>query len=116
MLVLPCGRGNQPVVSPSLSTRRAPSASKTLAEQFQPIVTIHETLRERATVALDVAAARERIRGGRPGFDASSLLRDAGDLTRSFHRTAAAFEKIGIASTTELAALRRETLDATALT
>jgi formate dehydrogenase maturation protein FdhE len=103
-------------VSPSLSTRRAPSASKTLAEQFQPIVTIHETLRERATVALDVAAARERIRGGRPGFDASSLLRDAGDLTRSFHRTAAAFEKIGIASTTELAALRRETLDATALT
>jgi hypothetical protein len=102
-------------VSPSLSTRRPSSASKSLAEQFQPIVAIHETLRARATVALDVAAARERIRGGRPGFDAATLLRDAGDLTRSFHRAAASFEKIGIASTTELAALRRETLDATEL-
>ena len=102
-------------MSPLLSTRRAPAASKSLAEQFQPIVTIHETLRERATVALDVAAARERIRGGRPGFDAPTLLRNGGDLTRCFHRTAAAFEKIGIASTTELAALRRETLEVTAL-
>jgi formate dehydrogenase maturation protein FdhE len=102
-------------VSPSLSIRRPSAASKSLAEQFQPIVTIHETVRERATVALDVAAARERIRAGRPGFDASLLLRDAGDLTRSFHRTAAAFEKIGIASSTELAALRNETLDATVL-
>ena len=106
---------NPPVVSPSLSTRRPSSASKSLAEQFQPIVTIHETLRQRANVELDVDGARERIRGGRPGFDAATLLHSAGDLTRPFHRTAAAFERIGIASTTELAALRHESLDATAL-
>ena len=56
VLVLPCGRENKPVVSPSLSTRRPSSASKSLAEQFLPIVTIHEMLRERATVALDVAS------------------------------------------------------------
>jgi hypothetical protein len=102
-------------VSPLLSTRRPPSASKTLAEQFQPIVTIHETLRVRASVELDVAVARDRIRAGRPGFDSAPLLRSAGDLTRSFHRAAAAFERIGIASTTELAALRGETLDVAAL-
>jgi hypothetical protein len=102
-------------VSPSLSTRRPASASKSLAEQFGPIVAIHEALRERPTVALDVAVARERIRSGRHGFDAAALLSASGDLARPFQRTAAAFEKIGIASTTELAGLRSETLDTTEL-
>jgi hypothetical protein len=115
VFVLLCGGENPPVLSPLLSTRRSTSASKSLAEQFQPIVTIHETLRERAHVELDVAAARERIRSGRPGFDAAMLLSNAGDLSRPFHRAAAAFERIGIASTTQLAALRRESLDTTAL-
>jgi hypothetical protein len=102
-------------VPPSLSTRRPSSASKSLAEQFQPIVAIHAALRQRADVELDVNVARERIRAGRPGFDATTLLRSCGDPTRSFHRAAAAFERIGIASTTELAALRGESLDVHAL-
>jgi hypothetical protein len=102
-------------VSPSLSIRRPSSASKTLAEQFEPIVAIHDALRQRGHAALDVALARERIRNGRPGFDATALLHDVSDLDRCFHRMAAAFERIGIASTPELAALRSETHDPTAL-
>lgn len=102
-------------MSSSLSTRRPRSASKSLAEQFQPIVAIHEALRRGRHVEVDAAAARDRIRGGRPGFDAVALLHDSGDLARSFHRTAAAFERIGIASSIQLGALRRETLDPTAL-
>jgi hypothetical protein len=102
------------VVSPSL-TRRPSAASKNLAEQFEPIVSIHNAVRQRGHARFDVDAARERIRGGRHGFDASSLLHDAGDLSTSFHRIAASFERIGIASTTALVALRGETLDTTAL-
>lgn len=102
-------------MSPSLSTRRPSAASKSLAEQFEPIVAIHDDVRQRGHAQFDVRAARERIRGGRPGFDPSALLHNAGDLARAFHRTAAAFERIGIASTTQLAALRAETLDTTAL-
>jgi len=60
---------------------------------------------------VDVAAARDRIRAGRSGFDAPALLHGADDLGRWFHRTAAAFERIGIASSIQLEALRRETLD-----
>jgi formate dehydrogenase maturation protein FdhE len=106
---------NPPAVSPSLSTRRPSAASKNLAEQFEPIVSIHDAVRQRAHAKVDVASARERVRNGRPGFDAAVLVYDAGDVTRSFHRIAAAFERIGIASTTQLVALRAETLDTTAL-
>jgi hypothetical protein len=61
-------------VSPSLIRRPPPSAaSKSLAEQFEPIVAIHETVRLRELSRIDVSVARERNRAGRPGFDAESV-------------------------------------------
>jgi formate dehydrogenase formation protein len=101
-------------VSPSF-TRRPSAASKSLAEQFEPIVSLHNAVRQRSHAQFDVSVARERIRAGRHGFDAPTLVRDAGDLAASFNRIAAAFERIGIASTTQLVALRAETWDTTAL-
>ena len=96
---------------PSVSRRRPSVASRTLAEQFQPLVSIHEALRQRGHVSVDVEQARARIRAGRPAFESNAVLRSAGDLARAFARTAAAFERTGIASTTELSALRARELD-----
>lgn len=101
---------------PSLSSRRRSSAaSKTLADQFRPLVAIHDALRDRAHAAVDVGAARARIRGGRYGFEAETLLQHAGDLTRAFQRTSAAFERVGVASASQLQALRSGSHDVTAL-
>jgi hypothetical protein len=80
-----------------------------------PIVSIHDAVRQRGHAPVDVEQARMRIRGGRSGFDISALLRDTSDLTRAFDRTAAAFERTGIASTTQLAALRKQASDPMAL-
>ena len=91
---------------PSVSRRRPTAASRTLAEQFKPIVSIHDALRQRGHASVDVVQARARIRAGRAAFESTTVLRSAGDLKRAFDRTAAAFERTGIASTSELGALR----------
>ena len=62
-----------------------------------------------------MAAARARMRMGRPAYDVELVLSEAGDLSYLFERTAAAFELTGIASTPQLAELQRKDLDATAL-
>ncbi|HXT18536.1 MAG TPA: formate dehydrogenase accessory protein FdhE [Gemmatimonadaceae bacterium] len=101
-------------MSPHTTTRRPTAASKTLAEQFQPIVTLHTSLRARGASHLDVDAARARIRAGRAAFDSGDVLRDAGDLTRAFQRTASALEHIGVASTPQANALQKASVDPTA--
>jgi hypothetical protein len=103
-------RGITPV-PPSVSRRRPTAASRTLAEQFTPIVSINDLMRQRGHASVDVEQARARIRAGRAAFDSTVVLRSAGDLKRAFDRTAAAFERTGIASTTELVALRSRELD-----
>jgi formate dehydrogenase maturation protein FdhE len=103
-------------VPPSLSSRRRSSAaSQTLADQFRPLIAIHDTVRDRAPSAVDVDAARKRIRSGRYGFEPAELLQHAGDLTRAFQRTAAAFERVGAASASQLHALRSKPHDVSAL-
>lgn len=92
-------------------TRRSTAASRNLAEQLQPLVRMHESIRGRARVAVDVETARQRIRAGRPGFDAADVLSAAGDLHRAFQRTAASFERSGLANTPQLTALRERTMD-----
>lgn len=72
-------------------------------------------MRQRGHARVDVEQARARIRAGRHAFDATPVLRDAGDLTRPFERTATAFERTGIASTPQLDAMRKRPLDPSAL-
>jgi hypothetical protein len=102
-------------LSPSASTRRTSFASRTLAEQLQPIVQVHELVRGEARGHVDVERARARIAAGRNGFDAAPVIRAAGDLRPAFERTAAAFESTGIASTADAAAVREHATDATPL-
>lgn len=101
----------------SVSKRRprATIASTSLADQFKPIVSVHDAMRQRGHASVDVKQARARIRSGRHAFDSTSLLRDAVDLTRSFERTAAAFERTGVATTPQLDAVRKKAVDARTL-
>ena len=111
-LISPECRSEGCALSPSASIRRPTAASRTLAEQLQPIVQVHGAVREQAYARVDVAEARTRISSGRAAFDVAPLLRAAGDLRPAFERTAAAFELTGIASTTRVAALQKTSVDA----
>ncbi|HVX38823.1 MAG TPA: formate dehydrogenase accessory protein FdhE [Gemmatimonadaceae bacterium] len=91
--------------------RRPTAASRSLAEQLQPLVRVHESIRTRSRVALDVAGARQRVRAGRAAFDAAEVLASAGDLARAFQRAAASFERAGLATTPQLTALRERGTD-----
>lgn len=91
--------------------RRPTAASRSLAEQLQPLVRVHESIRNRARVSLDLDGARKRIRAGRAAFDPADVLEGAGDLHRAFQRTAASFERSGLATTPQLTALRERTID-----
>jgi formate dehydrogenase maturation protein FdhE len=78
-------------------------------------VSIHDAVRQRGHTTLDLEQARARIRAGRAAFDTNTLLRDAGDLTRAFNRTAAAFERSGLTANAQLEGLRQTSVDPTAL-
>jgi hypothetical protein len=106
---------NPTVTTKSAPPRRSTIASRTLADQYKPIVSAHDALRRRASAPVDIDHGRARIHAGRHAFDTTAVLRAAGDLTDSFERTAAAFEGTGVASTTQLAALRARSVNATAL-
>jgi formate dehydrogenase maturation protein FdhE len=102
-------------LSPSASTRRPTSASRTLAEQLQPIVQVHGLVRGQVGPHVDAERARARISAGRPGFDVAPVLRAAGDLRPAFERTAAAFESTGFASTERVGALQSHATNAAEL-
>jgi hypothetical protein len=102
-------------LSPSAPTRRPSAASRTLAEQLQPIVQVHCDVREQSAARVDVAQARTRITAGRTAFDAGAVIRNAGDLRPAFERTAAAFELTGIATTPRIAAVAKTSSNAAAL-
>lgn len=99
-------------MSPSTSARRPSAASRSLADQYKPIVAVHDSVRRRAHAALDVDEARARVRAGRAAFDTTSVLRTARDIGRSFERVAAAFERTGIVSTQQFAALQQTPVEA----
>lgn len=102
-------------MSPSTSTRRPTAASRTLAEQFKPLVALHDALRRRGGSHVDVDAARARVRSGRAAFDSAKVLGDAGDIGKIFWKTAAALERVGIASTPQATAMRHAAVDPGAL-
>lgn len=105
-----------PPATTSTTPRRATAASRTLAEQLQPLVRIHSAIRSRGYATTDVARARERIQQGRSAFDAAAVLYTAGDLNRAFSRSAAAFERTGIESSSRVEMLLRTPIDVTAQT
>jgi hypothetical protein len=96
-----------------VTSRRTTVASRTLAEQLRPVVLVHNAVRDGEYARFDLERARMRIRSGRVAFDAAVVLEAAGDLDAAFERTAQAFERTGIASTSRVAALQRKTLDTT---
>lgn len=98
-----------------VSTRRTTVASRTLAEQLRPVVHAHSVVRGAGHAQFDVERARARVRAGRVAFEAAVILEQAGALTAAFDRTAEAFERTGIASTTSVVALHRATFEPTAL-
>lgn len=90
---------------------RAPSLREVrtgLAELLRPIATVHAELAAAWPVAVDRAAARRRVKSGRPAFDALELLHRAGDLHQPFHRAAQAFERAGLASSDAVLAARQQ--------
>lgn len=99
-------------MSPSTSTRRPSAASRSLADQYKPIVAIHDAVRKRAHASVEVEDGRARVRAGRTAFDSTSVLRDARDIGRSFARVASAFERIGVVSTPQFAALQQTPVEA----
>ncbi len=94
-----------------VSTRRPTVASRTLADQLRPVVHVHGAVRENGYAQFDVERARTRLRAGRIAFDAALLIEEADDLTAAFKRTSQAFERTGIASTTEVGELQRRSVD-----
>src|SRR3954471_18083245 len=98
-----------------VSNRRTTVASRTLADQLQPVLDVHTSLRGTGYARFDVERARTRVRSGRPAFDAAQMLVAAGDLRDAFVRTAEAFEHTGMASTTRIVALKQTQIDPTAL-
>jgi hypothetical protein len=106
---------SQPRVPKSKAPPRPTAASRRFAEQLRPLVHAYDDVRRHARATFDVERARARVRAGRAAFDATSLLDASGDLTHAFQRTAAAFERTGIATTAELTELRRSEFDATEL-
>jgi hypothetical protein len=96
------------------TARRPTAASRTLADQLQPIVRLHESIRNHGHARTDVERARARILAGRTGFDADTVLRNATDLPRAFSRAAAVFERTGIEATPRVSALHAMSVDAVA--
>ncbi len=98
-------------MSPSATSRRPSAASRTLAEQLQPIVQVRGALGDMRHAPVNVADARARITAGRAAFDARELLLSASGLPDAFARTVSAFEATGTTSSTHVAALQRSSLD-----
>lgn len=101
-------------VLPLATARRPTAASRTLADQLQPIVRLRDSIRRHGYAQIDVERARARILVGRTGFDADVVLRSATDLARAFSRTAAAFEHAGMEGTPRVSALHAMSVDAVA--
>lgn len=93
------------VPTPSLREVRAG-----LAELLHPISALHADLAQGWPVEVDRAAARRRVRIGRPAFDAIDVLHAVGDLRLPFHRATQAFERAGLASAEAALAARQQHL------
>ena len=75
---------------------------------LRPVAALHAELTAAWPIEMDAAAAKRRVRAGRPAFDALELLHVAGDLQRPFQRAAHAFERAGMATPESVLAARQQ--------
>jgi hypothetical protein len=92
------------------STRPLPFRA-TLAEQFGPVLRVHADVVAGCSPALDVDAARARIKTGHVAYDAMRVLRSCGDLQPRFDRVLEAFEVAGFVSNEDRRAILDGELD-----
>lgn len=83
------------------------SARSSLADDFGPLVRVHEDLSRFKLGPTRVKRARANLGEGRVAFDPVEVLRAAGDLDQALARMATAFEMCGFASARELESCRR---------
>jgi formate dehydrogenase maturation protein FdhE len=93
------------VPTTKLARESAPTA---FADDLRPLLRLHEDVGRFRLAPVKVKRARANVSNGRIAFDATEVLRAAGNLDAHLAEMANAFEMCGLASSRELEALRRE--------
>lgn len=96
-------------------SRNRDVVTKGVADQFGPVLQLQDALRAAVRPVVDVNDARARIGSRRPGFDPVKILSRARTVVSAFDRCVDALEVAGLASSTAVTALRRESFDARSL-
>jgi formate dehydrogenase maturation protein FdhE len=99
----------------SAAVRSREAVSRSLADQWAPVLRLHADVRGWSAVRLNVESARSRLARSRPAFDAHTVVRAAGDLAPWFGRAISAYERAGMASTDDVLTIRRHQHDVTEL-
>jgi formate dehydrogenase maturation protein FdhE len=89
--------------------------TKGVADQFEPVLQLQQSLRSSVRPVVDVKEARARIASRRPGFDPVRILSRARTVVTAFDRCVDALENAGLASSTAVTALRQQQHDARSL-
>jgi hypothetical protein len=95
-----------PTTTKTLSREFAPSSG--IADELGALVRVHSELGRFRLTAQRVRRARANLAEGRVAFEATDVLRAAGDLDGSLERVASAFEECGLASPRALESFRTE--------
>jgi formate dehydrogenase maturation protein FdhE len=93
------------VTTTKLARESAPSG---IGDDLRPLLRVHEELARFRLSPTRARRARANVSGGRVAFDATEVIRSAGNLDAHLGRMAMAFEMCGLASERELEAVRRE--------
>jgi hypothetical protein len=99
----------------TVAGRSRQSVSQTLADQLAPVIELYDELRSACSVHVDLDRAELRVHVGRPAIDPMLILEEAGDLNWPISQAFTAFERAGLATTSEVFALQRFSWDAAAL-
>jgi Protein involved in formate dehydrogenase formation len=91
------------------------SAPTGIADDLRPLLRLHDELAQFRLTPARVRRARANVAAGRVAFDATEVIRAAGNLDPHLGRMATAFEMCGLASARELEAVRGEYAVADAL-
>jgi formate dehydrogenase formation protein len=100
------GTSVTPTTTKTFAREYAPSSG--IADELDPLVRVHSELGRFRLTAPRVRRARANIAEGRVAFEASEVLRAAGDLDGGLGRMATAFEMCGLASPRELDSFRKD--------
>jgi len=84
------------------------SAPTGIGDDLRPLLKAHEDVARFRLTPARVRRARSNVSGGRVAFEASEVIRAAGNLDAHLGRVAMAFEMCGLASARELEVIRRD--------